>query len=355
VAKVPFHENGHESLSHALMKNIKGDQPTPSAFNPVWEALDRLPVAPDLTKAAAEQDQTFKTALDLKHRCSIAVVNYKGGVGKTTATFFLGAQIANDEPKKKVLIVDIDAQCSLTSVFGIDPTQTDDHNVLTLLTAGKKIKPSMIQRDAFLRRGRYGGFPPNLYLLAGALEVEDLDYELAKEQRFTKEEFFAQCRRVLALFHDFDYIFVDCPPNKMLLTQGMLCACSIYLTVVIPDRVSAYGIPRLFRWVEDIPLADRPRLLGVLINRVIRNPSGITDVQEKSLVAVRTTVAKHNPLCQKERGIVGMWPNSNNVCKVYDEGKSHLGQHDIWETRSRQEAVGDCVRAAALSLTSVCK
>jgi hypothetical protein len=107
--------------------------------------------------------------------------------------------------------------------------------------------------------------------------------------------------------------------------------------------------------VEDIPLADRPRLLGVLINRVIRNPSGITDVQEKSLVAVRTTVAKHNPLCQKERGIVGMWPNSNNVCKVYDEGKSHLGQHDIWETRSRQEAVGDCVRAAALSLTSVCK
>jgi hypothetical protein len=184
------------------MKSTKGDQPTPTAFNPVWEALDRLPVPPDLTKAAVEQDQTFKTALDLKHRCSIAVVNYKGGVGKTTATFFLGAQIANDEPKKKVLIVDIDAQCSLTSVFGIDPTQTDDHNLLTLLTAGKKIKPSMIQREAFLRRGRYGGFPPNLYLLAGALEVEDLDYELAKEQRFTKEEFFAQCRRVLALFHD---------------------------------------------------------------------------------------------------------------------------------------------------------
>ncbi len=206
------------------MKSPKEDQAPPAPFNPVWRALDKLPVAQDPDNAAAQQDNTFKSALESKHRCSIAVVNYKGGVGKTTATFFLGAQIANDEPKKKVLIVDIDAQCSLTSVFGIDPTQTDDHNVLTLLTAGKKIKPSMIQREAFLRRGRYGGFPPNLYLLAGALEVEDLDYELAREQRISKEEFFAQCRRVLALFHDFDYVFVDCPPNKMLLTQGMLRA-----------------------------------------------------------------------------------------------------------------------------------
>jgi chromosome partitioning protein len=335
-----------KTTSHTAQPNKSGS---------VWDALDRLQLQPDASAVAAEQDKKFKSVVEDKHPRSIAVVNYKGGVGKTTATFFLGAQIANDEPKKKELIVDIDAQCSLTSVFGIDPTLTDDHNVLTLLTAGKVIKPSAIQRDAFLKQGKYGGFPPNLYLLPGALEVEDLDFELAKEQKITREQFFAQCRRVLALFRDFDYVFVDCPPNKMLLTQGMLRACACYLTVVIPDRVSAYGIPRLLRWVEDIPLADRPRLLGVLINRVIRNPSGITDVQQKSLVAIRTTVVKHNPLCTGERGIVGMWPNSNNVCKVYDEGKSHLGQHDIWETRSRQLAVGDCVRAAATNIVSVCK
>src|ERR1035437_5316021 len=133
---------------------------TPS--NP-FQVLDKLGLGEDQDKVLAAEASAFTKALDGKHPRSIAVVNYKGGVGKTTATFFLGAQIANDEPKKKVLIVDIDAQCSLTSVFGIDPTQTDDHNVLTLLTAGKRIKPSMIQRDAFLRRGRYGSFPPNLY------------------------------------------------------------------------------------------------------------------------------------------------------------------------------------------------
>jgi hypothetical protein len=154
--------------------------------------------------------------------------------------------LSRDKRANQLLVVNIPAfksfrflrasteSCRTTSsttasrIWRIDPTLTDDHNVLTLLTAGKVIKPSAIQRDAFLKQGKYGDFPPNLYLLPGALEVEDLDFELAREQKITKEQFFAQCRRVMALFRDFDYVFVDCPPNKMLLTQGMLRACAHY-------------------------------------------------------------------------------------------------------------------------------
>jgi cellulose biosynthesis protein BcsQ len=227
--------------------------------------------------------------------------------------------------------------------------------VLTLLKNPKHLKSSPIDVNTFLRRGKYGGLPPNLYLLPGALEVEDLDFDLAREKDFTKEEFFAHCRWLIELFYEFDYIFVDCPPNKMFLTQGMLRACSHYLAVVIPDRVSAYGIPRLLRWVDEIPLTERPRLLGALINRVIRSPKGITMAQEQSLVAISRTVVAHHPLFQQDRGILGQWPNSNKVCKVYDEQKSHLGQQDIWETESRQPSVGDCVMSAANNLTSVCK
>jgi Mrp family chromosome partitioning ATPase len=79
-----------------------------------------------ISRAEGAIDETPKP----KHPRSIAVVNYKGGVGKTTATFFLSAQIAHDEPKKRVLIIDIDAQCSLTSVFGIDPTASNAQTVL---------------------------------------------------------------------------------------------------------------------------------------------------------------------------------------------------------------------------------
>jgi hypothetical protein len=117
--------------------------------------------------------------------------------------------------------------------------------------------------------------------------------------------------------------------------------------------VSTYGIPRLLNWVEQIPIASRPKLIGALINRVIRTGKGITDEQERWLVAIQNTVSKR-ALLEKNRGILGLWPNSNNVCKVYGSGKSHLGTPDIWESGSRQAAVGDCVAESAMHLTSVC-
>jgi len=319
-----------------------------------FSVLDSLGLGPDPDKVVATEASAFTKALDGKHPRTIAVVNYKGGVGKTTATFFLGAQVAHHEPKKKVLIIDIDAQCSLTTVFGQDPLLGNEQNVLVLLKGGKAISPAGIKKDAFIKKGKYGsGIPANLFLLSGAFEVEDLDYELAQEKIMSKEDFFKQCRRVLALFHDFDYIFVDCPPNKMMLTQGMLRACAYYVLVAIPDKVSTYGIPRLLNWVEQIPIDSRPKLVGALINRVIRTGKGITDEQERWLVAIQNTVAKR-ALLTKNRGILGLWPNSNNVCKVYGSGKSHLGTPDIWESGSRQAAVGDCVSESAAHLISVC-
>lgn len=322
--------------------------------NSPFDVLDTLGLGADPEKLATQESKAFNECLEKRHPRTIAVVNYKGGVGKTTATFFLGAQIAQNEPKKKVLIVDIDAQCSLTTVFGLDPIQGNDQNVLVLLKAGKAINPASIKKDAFIKRGRFGGFPPNLHLLSGAFEVEDLDFELAQSLKMTKEEFFQQCRRVLALFHDFDYVLVDCPPNKMFLTQGMLRACSYYLVVAIPDKVSTYGIPRLLNWVEQIPIDTRPKLVGALINRVIRTGKGITDEQEKWLITIQNTVAKR-AVFSKGRGILGLWPNSNKVCEVYGSGRSHTAVADIWESTSKQASVGNCVAETAVNLLSVCR
>lgn len=326
-----------------------------TASNSPWSALDKLKTATAAAAPATDEIRAFEQALERKHPRSIAIVNYKGGVGKTTATFFIGSQLAHSEPKKRVLIVDIDAQCSLTTVFGLDPIQGNDQNVLVLLKGGKAISPASTKKEAFIKKGRYTtGFPPNLFLLSGAFEVEDLDFELAQDRKMSKDEFFAQCRRVLALFHDFDYILVDCPPNKMFLTQGMLRACEYYLVVAIPDKVSVYGIPRLLNWVEQIPLETRPKLIGALINRVIRTGKGITDEQQKWLVTIQNTVSKR-ALFTSNRGVIGLWPNSNKVCEVYGSGKSHIATPDIWESTSRQASVGDCVAHTAINIISVCK
>ena len=85
------------------MKPIQGTRETPIPGNPIWKTLDKLAIPPDPSKAVQEQEKTFQAMLHAKHPRSIAVVNYKGGVGKTTATFFLGAQIANDEPPAGLL------------------------------------------------------------------------------------------------------------------------------------------------------------------------------------------------------------------------------------------------------------
>src|SRR3546814_6147956 len=93
------------------------------------------------------------------------------------------------------------------------------------------------------------GLQAPLYMIPGGFKVEDLDIEIVEsilsERDRSKHEFFLFCRQLLRSFDDFDYILIDCPPNKMYLTKGMMRACSHFLTVTIPDRISIFGIPRL--------------------------------------------------------------------------------------------------------------
>lgn len=72
--------------------------------NSPWSALDKLKTVTAAASApATDEIGAFEQALERKHPRSIAIVNYKGGVGKTTATFFIGSQLAHSEPKKRVL------------------------------------------------------------------------------------------------------------------------------------------------------------------------------------------------------------------------------------------------------------
>ena len=77
-----------------------------------WDKLNELKVAPAQVLKQPTEDSAFRQAMEKKHPRSIAAVNCKGGVGKTTATFFLGAQIAQQNPKSNVLIIDIDVSRS---------------------------------------------------------------------------------------------------------------------------------------------------------------------------------------------------------------------------------------------------
>jgi len=117
--------------------------------------------------------------------------------------------------------------------------------------------------------------PKGLFIIRGSFEVENLDIEIAKslvgEGRRRLDELFLYCKQMLNAFEEYEYVIVDGPPNKMFLTQAMLRVCSFCVPVTIPDAISIYGMPRLLRWVKQIPEGDRPKLLGYVLNAINRS------------------------------------------------------------------------------------
>jgi len=215
-----------------------------------------------------------------KHPRSIAVVNYKGGVGKTTFTYLLGLYISLNTGRK-VLLIDIDAQCSLTLALGFDPKKITESrsNIYEL------VKPSSWPLIGDIKFNKYvktiKGLVAPLYVIPGAFEVEDLDIEITEaihsSRDRSKHEFFLYCRQMINAFKDYNYVIIDTPPNKMYLTQAMLRACAFFIPITIPDGISIYGMPRLLRWIKDIEGAERPYMLGYVLNSIKRSGTGPGD------------------------------------------------------------------------------
>jgi chromosome partitioning protein len=162
-----------------------------------------------------------------------ALVNQKGGVGKTTTAINLGAYLAQLD--QRVLIVDVDPQANATSSLGVDKLQLATTVYDTLVN-----ETSM--RRVILRSPELGLYlAPSSPALAGA-EVE-LVGELAREYRLT--------RALEPVVADYDYVFIDCPPSLGLLTVNALTAASD--GVIIPvqcEYLALEGLSQLYSTIE---------------------------------------------------------------------------------------------------------
>jgi chromosome partitioning protein len=154
----------------------------------------------------------------------LAVVNQKGGVGKTTTTVNLAAALA--QAGKRVLLVDLDPQGNATMGSGIDKraaTRTVYHALLGLgeLT-GIRTRSE---------RGGYDVVPANRDLAGAEVELVELP---ARETRLK-----AALERVAG---EYDYILIDCPPSLSLLTVNALAAAQ---RVLIPMQCEYYALEGL--------------------------------------------------------------------------------------------------------------
>jgi chromosome partitioning protein len=176
----------------------------------------------------------------------LAVVNQKGGVGKTTSCVNLVAAL--NEAGKRVLLCDFDPQANATSGMGVDKTVSKGiyHVVIGEVPAAEAVVHT-----------RYGDVLPSNKALAGAgIEL------IGMEQR----EFLLR-NALNSLRDQYDFILIDCPPSLELPTLNALCAADAILVPVQGEYYALEGLSDLMNTVRLVRRSLNPtlELEGVLL------------------------------------------------------------------------------------------
>ncbi|MGB6058212.1 MAG: ParA family protein [Microthrixaceae bacterium] len=193
-----------------------------------------------------------------------AVVNQKGGVGKTTVTLGLAAAVA--ELGGRVLVVDMDPQANSTTGLGVwEATGTVD---MALATEEVGSIGAVVRSSSWPT--------PN----GGVIHVAPSSPALAqREHQLATDVIGGQDRLAGALtgvVDKYDTVFVDCPPSLGLLTVNALFAADDVLIVAEPAAWSADGVDQILRNIARIAerRSGRPTVSGIVINRLGRTRDG---------------------------------------------------------------------------------
>jgi len=220
------------------------------------------------------------------------VFNHKGGVGKTTLTVNIASALA--DANKKVLLVDSDPQCNLSSYLVeasvlddvLDHSDTDAGQ--TLWSAVKPIVEAAGDVKPITAVERF----PNVFLVYGDLKLADFEQELPQMWLEALQRKLKGYRGVTALSytvneiaaqHDVDYVFYDCGPNIGALNRAILLDCDYFIVPAALDEFSIRALKtlgitlenwiRTWRTVLDLApdntylLPGAPKFLGYIIQR----------------------------------------------------------------------------------------
>lgn len=196
----------------------------------------------------------------------ISVMNYKGGVGKTTLTSNISAELAYRG--YKVLMIDLDPQSSLTFSF-VTPDDWKSH-----LSENKTIKNWFTFEDDKVESFRNLIIAPKhanqmirehqggvLNLVASHLDLINIDLELAAELKGAtpkqQQKSFLRVHNALrdglnSLNGIYDYVIIDCPPNFNIVTKNAIVASDYVIVPAKPDYLSTLGISYLKRNLNEL-------------------------------------------------------------------------------------------------------
>lgn len=220
----------------------------------------------------------------------IAISSFKGGTAKTSTALHVGAALAKT-PKKKVLLIDFDAQANLTAGLGFDP---DEHDSLASVLQGQKSIQEVIKKTSI----------KNLDIIPADtwLERVEVTGSLATD-RYSHE----RLKNILEGIK-YDYVIIDTPPSLCWLTESALIAANHVLISATPEFYSVKGLERLSHFVKSVSQRHPLNVLGVLLS--FWNPRGksnqaFLEVIERSFPGKLLNTKVRRDICVSEATIYG--------------------------------------------------
>lgn len=181
---------------------------------------------------------------------SIAVINQKGGVGKTTSSVNLAAALA--ESGRRVCLLDMDPQAHASLHFGIS-AHGDSPSMYEVLCGDVSLEQA---RQTVKDCPLISVVPANLDLAAAELELAgEVGREMILKDRLEEDS------------EPFDYLILDCPPSLGVLTLNALVAVREVFLPLQPHFLALHGLSKLLRTIEVVSrrLNSKLRLTGVML------------------------------------------------------------------------------------------
>lgn len=233
----------------------------------------------------------------------ISIINWKGGVGKTTCAVNIAAEWADNN--KTVLLIDVDAQASASAYIYTEERYKEEY-FNPIAKALKSRKEEAVAKNIAMKKSIFGIFWDaikdtmlfskdigikkglgdliTLDLIPSTFYLNELEQEITSASSTQGLSPFNILRLGLnkhEILKNYDYVLIDCPPNLNLITLNAIFASDYYIIPTIPDQLSTLGLPLLIRRLQTVKKrrieldGKDPKLLGIILTKVSHQLRGI--------------------------------------------------------------------------------
>ena len=254
----------------------------------------------------------------------ISVVNYKGGVGKTTVTSNLAAGLA--KRKYKVLAIDLDPQSNLTfSFFNLDEWK-DKYAQNKTIKNWFESKGDLKFENLILNPNNVKDKNLNIISSHIGLIYSDIDMacKISSISNKNQKENYIKLHDILKdgikELRGYDIVLIDCPPNFNMITRNAIVASDYYLVPIKLDCLSTLGLEELNKHIKELEedyntnlkntnKEISPKFLGVVCNMVTRRKEGLISTEEHYLSQLKQgDISVFNSMLRENKSVYGDAP-----------------------------------------------